>query len=49
MKRWQLWVRLANGATAHTIVFACNAFDAKALGEMQYGTGNVLNYTELGD
>ncbi|WP_158270576.1 hypothetical protein [Limnohabitans sp. Jir72] len=47
MKRWQLWVRLANGATAHTIVFAGNAFEAKSLGEAQYGTGSVLNYTEL--
>jgi hypothetical protein len=49
MKRWQLWVRVTNGATAHTIVFAGNAFDAKSLGEMQYGAGNVLNYTELSD
>lgn len=49
MMRWQLWIRLANGATTHTIVFASNAFDAKALGEAQYGTGNVLNYTQLSD
>ena len=49
MKRWQLWIRFANGTTAHTIVFAFNAFDAKSLGEAQYGTGNVLNYTEVND
>ena len=49
MKRWQLWVRVANGATAHTIVFASNAFDARSLGEAQYGAGNVLNFTELSD
>ena len=49
MKRWQLWVRVANGATAHTIVFASNAYEAKLLGEAQYGKGNVLNYTEMRD
>ena len=49
MKRWQLWVRVQGGSTAHTIVFASNAFEAKMLGEAQYGIGNVLNYTELSD
>lgn len=49
MKRWQLWVRVSPTQTAHTIVFAINAFEAKLLGEAQYGVGNVLNYTEMCD
>ena len=49
MKRWQLWVRVSLTQTAHTIVFASNAYEAKLLGEVQYGHGNVLNYTELCD
>ena len=47
MTRWQLWVRVGQTQTAHTIVYASNAIDAKLLGEAQYGQGNVLNYTEL--
>ncbi len=47
MTRWQLWVRVSQTQTAHTIVYASNAIDAKLLGESQYGHGNVLNYTEL--
>lgn len=49
MKRWQLWVRVSSTQTAHTIVFAENAHEAKLLGEAQYGVGNVLNYTEMCD
>lgn len=49
MKRWQLWVRMSPSQTAHTIVFASNAYEAKSLGEAQYGHGNVLNYTEMCD
>lgn len=47
MTRWQLWVRVSLTQTAHTIVFASNAYEAKLLGEVQYGHGNVLNYTEM--
>jgi hypothetical protein len=32
--------------TARTIVYASTDFDAKRLGEIQFGQGNVLNYTE---
>jgi hypothetical protein len=49
MKRWQLWVRVSPSQKVHTIVFASNAYEAKLLGEAQYGHGNVLNYTEMCD
>jgi len=49
MKRYKLWVRINVYQTAHTIVFADNAYTAKQLGEAQYGVGNVLNYTEVSD
>ena len=47
--RYRLWVRLSTTQTAFTIVYADNALLAKALGEAQYGVGNVLNYTEVSD
>ena len=49
MIRYLLWVRISTTQTANTIVFAENAWEAKLLGEAQYGVGNVLNYTELID
>lgn len=47
MYRYQLWVRINAYQTANTIVYANNDFDAKMLGEAQYGTGNVLNYSRI--
>ncbi len=49
MSRYLLWVRISTTQTANTIVFAVNAWEAKLLGEAQYGVGNVLNYTEIID
>jgi hypothetical protein len=49
MYKYQLWVRINSYQTAHTIVYASNDFEAKQLGEAQYGVGNVLNYTRLDD
>ena len=49
MSCYLLWVRISTTQTANTIVFAENAWEAKLLGEAQYGVGNVLNYTELID
>jgi hypothetical protein len=49
MNRYKLWIRVSLTQTAHTIVFADNAYEAKLLGEAQYGVGNVLNYTEMND
>lgn len=47
MYRYQLWVRINAYQTANTIVYASNDFDAKMLGEAQYGAGNVLNYSRI--
>jgi hypothetical protein len=49
LKRYELLVRVASGVTSRTIIFASNAYEAKTLGEMQYGQGNILNWTELLD
>jgi hypothetical protein len=47
MYKYQLWVRINAYQTANTVVFADNDFDAKMLGEAQYGSGNVLNYSRI--
>lgn len=49
MKRYELLVQIASGVTARTIIFASSAYEAKSLGEAQYGQGKILNYTELQD
>jgi len=45
MYRYQLWVRINNLQTIHTYVYADYDYQAKQIGEAQYGSGNVLNYT----
>jgi hypothetical protein len=47
MYKYQLWIRINSYQTAHTIIWAADDFQAKQLGEAQYGTGNVLNYTRI--
>lgn len=49
MYKYQLWIRLNQYQTTHTIVHAANDLDAKMLGEAQYGRGSVLNYTRIYD
>ena len=49
MNRYLIWVRINAYQTAHTIVYAENAWAAKQLAEAQYGIGSVLNYTLLDD
>ena len=49
MKRFELLVRIGSDMTARTIIHASNAYEAKTLGEAQYGQWNILNYTELSD
>ena len=44
MTRYRLWVRLTPYQTANTYIFADNDYEAKLLGEAQYGVGNVLGY-----
>ena len=47
MKKYLLWVRISQIQTANTVIYAGDQYQAKQLGEMQYGVGNVLNYTEV--
>ncbi len=49
MMKFILWVRINQTQTTHTIVFAKTDYDAKLLGEAQYGVGNVLSYTQARD
>ena len=49
MNRYLIWVRINALQTAHTIVYAENAFAAKQLAEVQYGVDMVLNYTLVDD
>jgi hypothetical protein len=49
MKKYLLWVRISQTQTASTVIYAGDQYQAKQLGEMQYGIGNVLNYTEVHD
>ena len=44
MTRYRLWVRLTPYQTSNTYIFADNDYEAKLLGEAQYGVGNVLGY-----
>jgi hypothetical protein len=47
MNKYLIWVRINALQTAHTVVFADNAWTAKQLAEAQYGVGMVLNYTQV--
>ena len=44
MTRYKLWVRINDFHTANTYIYASNDYEAKMLGEAQYGVGNVLGY-----
>jgi hypothetical protein len=46
MNKYTLWVRINPLQTAHTSVYASDAYQAKLLGEAQFGVGNVLNYVQ---
>jgi len=47
MYKYKLWVRINAYQTLDTYVWADNDYNAKLLGEAQYGVGNVLNYTRI--
>lgn len=47
MYKYQVWVRINDYQTAHTVVFANDDYQAKILAESQYGQGNVLNWTRI--
>ncbi|QWE12491.1 hypothetical protein [Polynucleobacter sp. AP-Titi-500A-B4] len=47
MSKFILWVRISQTQTANTVVFADSQIQAKLIGELQFGLGNVLGYTEV--
>ena len=47
MYKYKLWVRINDYQTTEIIIYANTDYDAKLLGEAQYGQGNVLNYTRI--
>lgn len=47
MSKYKLWVRINDFQTVETIIWANNDYEAKLLGEAQYGQGNVLSYTKV--
>lgn len=49
MHKYKLWVRINDFQTTETLIWANSDYEAKLLGEAQYGAGNVLNYTRLDD
>lgn len=49
MYKYQLWVRVNQYQTINAYVWADDDYSAKLLGEAQYGTGNVLNYTRISE
>ena len=48
MYKYKLLVKLANGVTTTTFVWAENDYAARMLGETQYGKGSVLSWTKVG-
>jgi hypothetical protein len=49
MQTFELWVRLSPYQTTVIRIQARTAYDAKLIGEAQFGAGNVLNYTQVND
>ena len=47
--KYEVWIKINDYQTTHTIVIAKNDLDAKLLAEAKYGVGNVLNYTRIGE
>ena len=49
MSTFLVWVRINQLQTANVQILASNGWEAKLIAEAQYGSGNVLNYTEIND
>jgi len=49
MYTYKVWVRLNQYQTAHIQLQANNGHEAKMLAEAQYGSGSVLNLTQLSE
>ena len=49
MYKYLTWARVNAHQTVNTIVWADNDWAAKQIAEVQFGVGNVLNYTRASD
>jgi hypothetical protein len=49
MYKYSALIRLSNGSTAWTFVWASNDLEAKLLAETQYGAGSVISWTRASD
>lgn len=47
MYKYKLWIRIDAYTTADAYIWADHDWQAKVLGEAQFGVGNVLNYTRI--
>jgi len=47
MYKYRLWIRLTATQTTNVVLHADNDYYARQLGEAQYGSGSVLNYTRI--
>jgi hypothetical protein len=47
MYQYRLWVRLNSQQSTYVSIYASSDYDAKMIGEAQYGSGNVLNWTRI--
>ena len=47
MQQFKLLVKLHNGMTTTTYVWAESDYAARLLGETQYGKGNILSCTKV--
>jgi hypothetical protein len=49
MYKYSALIRLSNGSTAWTFVWASNDLEAKMLAEAQYGAGSVISWTRVSE
>jgi len=49
MYLYEVWVRVNQWQTAHIRIRANNDLEAKLIAEAQYGSGNVLSYTQISE
>jgi hypothetical protein len=47
MYKYKIWARVTANETIHTVIWASSDYDARAIAESQYGSGNVLNYSRI--
>lgn len=47
MYKYRLWIRIDTYSTMNAYIWADGDYEAKTLGEAQYGVGNVLGYWKV--